>query len=135
MRRLYRCLLWMHPPSFRQRFASEMLWIFDESGQQSAGLYSDCLLSLLRQWGLRSGLWKVIPAIIGGCLQVSAGAVLGLVAWRVRSGQSVPTHTLSDPEMRSLIELIMVLSVAIVFMVLALSMWLKSFIARRSVRL
>jgi len=132
MRRLYRCLLWMHPPSFRRRFASEMLWIFDQSGQRGIGLYTDCVLSLLRQWCLRSGLWKVIPAIIGGCLQVSAGALLGLLAWRVRGGQSGPAHALSDPEMRGLINLILVLSGAIVFMVIALSMWLKSFVVRRS---
>src|SRR5579885_1808918 len=130
MRWLYRSMLWMHPPSFRRRFASEMLCIFDESGQRGISIYNDCFISLLRQWGLRSGLWKVIPAVIGGCLQVSAGALLALLAWRVRGGQSSPAHVLSDHEMRGLINLIVVLAGAVIFMVIALSMWLKSFIVR-----
>ena len=31
LRSLYRRLLCLHPPAFRQRFAEEMLWIFDEA--------------------------------------------------------------------------------------------------------
>jgi hypothetical protein len=30
-RSLYRHLVWLHPPAFRQKFAEEMLWIFDET--------------------------------------------------------------------------------------------------------
>ena len=30
-RSLYRLLLNLHPPAFRERFAAEMLWIFDEA--------------------------------------------------------------------------------------------------------
>jgi hypothetical protein len=30
-RSLYRWLLYLHPPAFRQLFAEEMLWIFDEA--------------------------------------------------------------------------------------------------------
>ena len=61
-RRLYYLLLQLHPPAFRYRFAAEMLWIFDEisgSGRRSA-LFVDGILSLGRQWLLRSGLWKFI---------------------------------------------------------------------------
>ena len=31
MRFLYALLISLHPPSFRERFAQEMLWIFDGS--------------------------------------------------------------------------------------------------------
>jgi hypothetical protein len=61
-RRLYYLLLQLHPAAFRYRFAPEMLWIFDEisgSGRRSA-LFVDGILSLGRQWVLRSGLWKFI---------------------------------------------------------------------------
>jgi len=30
IRRLYQAILYLHPRDFRERFAEEMLWIFDE---------------------------------------------------------------------------------------------------------
>lgn len=57
---IYRCLLWLHPRSFRERFADEMLCVFDEAAPASAGLLLvDGLTSLARQWLFRSGIWKV----------------------------------------------------------------------------
>ena len=60
IRGLYRCLLWLHPDVFRVKFEDEMLWIFDEAADAwgAAPLIRDASLSLLRQWLLRSGLWK-----------------------------------------------------------------------------
>jgi len=60
IRTLYRGLLWLHPPSFEERFAEEMLWIFDLSRSSETGtmLLLDCFISLSRQWLFRSGLWK-----------------------------------------------------------------------------
>ena len=76
-RLLYRCLLWLHPPSFRQQFAEEMLWIFDEESKQAlAWRFADCLISLARQWLVRSGLWKLLPAAVGGLLTLAAGLAL-----------------------------------------------------------
>ena len=31
VRNLYRCLVWLHPSTFRLQFEEEMLWIFDEA--------------------------------------------------------------------------------------------------------
>lgn len=64
LRHLYRCALRLHPPTFRERFADEMLSIFDQqSGKLPAlGLMLDCICSLLRQWILRSQLWIELPA-------------------------------------------------------------------------
>jgi hypothetical protein len=51
----YACLLRLHPRRFRQRFAEEMLWIFDQTSpaRSRAALFADGLLSLFRQWALR----------------------------------------------------------------------------------
>jgi len=60
-RHLYRLLLEVHPLEFRCRFATEMLWIFDELPESNRpALMLDGIVSLLRQWLLRSGLWKFV---------------------------------------------------------------------------
>ncbi|HEX4139228.1 MAG TPA: hypothetical protein VHY09_02705 [Candidatus Methylacidiphilales bacterium] len=75
MRRFfYRALIALHPPRFRDRFGDEMLCVFDESGRgRTVRLFADGVLSLLRQWLLRSNLWKM-----------AAGAAISsllLLAW------------------------------------------------------
>lgn len=61
MRRfLYHALIALHPPRFRERFGDEMLCVFDEAGgDRTVRLFADGVLSLLRQWLLRSNLWKM----------------------------------------------------------------------------
>jgi hypothetical protein len=70
MRHLYALLISLHPSSFRKRFAPEMLLIFDEAANSrgAGSLFVDAILSLLRQWLIRSGLWKWVVAGIGGVL-------------------------------------------------------------------
>ncbi len=72
LRRWYCFLLRMHPPYFRQRFADEMLSIFDETAEDATAvdgamlhgklaalkLLIDGLLSLGRQWALRPDFWQ-----------------------------------------------------------------------------
>ena len=60
LRRIYRCVLRLHPPGFRKRFGDEMLSIFDHSkGRLSAFLLlMDSILSLIRQWTLRPEFWN-----------------------------------------------------------------------------
>jgi len=53
IRFLYICLLRLHPRPFRQRFAGEMLWIFDQAMESRAPLMTDAIVSLWRQWALR----------------------------------------------------------------------------------
>ena len=65
-RTVYKCLLWLHPAAFRERFADEMLWILDETGGQET--FSDVLLSLLRQWTLHSGVWRIAFGALASCL-------------------------------------------------------------------
>jgi Ca2+-binding EF-hand superfamily protein len=56
LRSLYVWLLRLHPFCFRQRFAGEMLEIFEQTaGRRAVGaLFADVFVSLFRQWLLRS---------------------------------------------------------------------------------
>jgi len=57
MRWLYTRLLRLHPRGFREQFAGEMLWIFDqETGRAGRRLMADAAVSMVRQWLLRSDL-------------------------------------------------------------------------------
>jgi len=59
LRSLFLRMLLLHPPYFRSRFADEMLSIFDHAADSWAEflLVIDGLVSLVRQWGLRSEFW------------------------------------------------------------------------------
>jgi len=74
-RTLYRWLVCLHPPAFRLRFEEELLWIFDESSDASgaAPLVYDAVISLLRQWVMRSGMWKWALGGIAGALPIIIG--------------------------------------------------------------
>lgn len=85
-RALYRWLVRLHPPAFRLRFEQELFWIFDESiGESSAiPLLYDAFISLLRQWLMRSGMWKWILGGIAGALPVVIGFGSFLFQWPMR---------------------------------------------------
>jgi len=70
-RTFYRSLLWLHPPRFRERYAEEMEWIFDETATtwEKAFLFYDGLVSLARQWVVRSGMWKIALAVLAALIQ------------------------------------------------------------------
>ena len=71
-RRLYRSLIRLHPAPFRREFEAELLWIFDEmSATGVARLFTDGLLSLVRQWLIRQGIWKALAAATGGFLYIT----------------------------------------------------------------
>ena len=59
-RSVFHFLVKLHPRAFRERFAAEMLSIFDHStGRKAAfGLVVDAWFSLLRQWGFRPAFWS-----------------------------------------------------------------------------
>jgi len=81
LRGLYHSLVMAHPPAFRRRFAAEMLLIFDDAQQWSGPrtLFLDAILSLARQWLLRSGSWKVAAAVAGAFIEVMAGGLIWIV--------------------------------------------------------
>lgn len=84
IRNLYRCVVWLHPTSFRREFGEEMLWLFDEASENDGvlGLFADGFASLARQWLLRSGSWKVAVALALAVFQVTLGGL----------GQAVVLH-------------------------------------------
>jgi len=85
-RTLYRCLIGLHPPAFRLRFEQELLWIFDESVDAfgAAPLLYDAFGSLLRQWLVRSGMWKWVVGAIAGALPILIGFGSFLFDWPMR---------------------------------------------------
>jgi len=85
-RTLYRWLISLHPPAFRLRFEEELIWIFDESNAISgaAPLCYDAVISLLRQWLVRSEMWKWVLSGIVGALPVVIGFGSFLFQWPMR---------------------------------------------------
>jgi hypothetical protein len=86
-RTLYRWLICLHPPAFRLRFEQELLWIFDESSDASGGaapLLYDAAISLLRQWLMRSGIWKWVVGGIAGTVPLLIGFGSFLFNWPMR---------------------------------------------------
>lgn len=126
---VYRVIVWMHPPAFRQRFGDEMLSIFDESGPEYAlTLVRDGLVSLLRQWLLRRGSWKVILALFGAFIQMWA---FGLPASEHQHwGRN---HEAMTPYMEELILMTVALMCSLFAMVMSLTLWTMRFQRRLSV--
>ena len=85
-RTVYRWLICLHPPAFRLRFEPELLWIFDESSDASgaASLVYDAAISLLRQWLMRSGIWKWVVGGIAGVVYLLIGFGSFLFDWPIR---------------------------------------------------
>ena len=80
-RSLYRLLLNLHPPAFRERFAEEMLWIFDEAAgtQGVSRLFADAVISLMRQWAVRPESWHLSVAV---ATRPVSGGSSGFFNWR-----------------------------------------------------
>lgn len=85
-RTFYGWLVALHPPAFRRRFEEELLWIFDESWGISGAvpLLYDAVISLLRQWIMRSGMWKWVLGGVAGALPVVIGFGSFLFRWPMR---------------------------------------------------
>lgn len=147
MRTCYRCLLWIHPPVFRREFAGEMLWIFDQAAKSEGALalFLDGLGSLVRQWLLRSGWWKVALALGLALLEITLGGFGSMLF-----GRRHLVAPASDPSVSSFAEfsqhgliahqpltigIVMYLAVfvtgGLTVMVIGLTFWMKSFAARR----
>ncbi len=85
-RTLYGWLVGWHPSAFRLRFEQELLWIFDESRDASgaAPLLYDAAISLLRQWLMRSGMWKWVVGGLAGVVYLLIGFGSFLFNWPIR---------------------------------------------------
>jgi len=129
---LYKCLAQMHPPAFRRQFAAEMLWIFDEMAASAGAIYLcwDCFVSLARQWLLRAGAWKLAVAVAGACVQVTVGGLVWMMFWHAPNSSGAR----GDVALNDLMRIILWLVGALVLMVVAASLWVNGFMARRRIR-
>jgi hypothetical protein len=127
-RALYMSLLRLHPSAFRRQFAPEMLWIFDEAriSEGALLLLVDVVVSLVRQWFLRAGVWKVATAMLGALLQVAPALWMGSRPrrWSIQSSSQVPIQT------EVFVAITMCMIAFIVFMVVAAVFWSTS-VSRR----
>jgi hypothetical protein len=133
-RLLYKSLLQLHPTAFRRRFSAEMLCIFDEmAAGATVALLSDALVSLARQWVLRTGAWKAIAALLGAFVQVTVGGFSfflfskrsGLVS-RHAPGLVIPL----PPESAELLQLMVWTAGSVVVIVLLTTLWVRNFTRR-----
>lgn len=76
VRGLYRLVLRLHPPAFRERFAGEMLWIFDQSARDGDALrmMADGCVSLAKQWMSMDTVPRTDAALFGN---LSTGSLSG----------------------------------------------------------
>jgi hypothetical protein len=127
---VYRCLVRMHPPSFRREFGGEMLWIYGEAAKAEGvvPLFIDGFVSLARQWFLRSGYWKFAVALSGAFIQVTLGGAL-----MFRIGPS-PAHSslsvLENPEMAALLHLAAAAVICLLAAVMVLVLWWRKLALR-----
>jgi hypothetical protein len=129
-RSMYRSLLWLHPAPFRREFAGEMLWIFDESAQAGsiAPLFADGMVSLLRQWFLRSGYWKVFAALAGALFQVTIG---GALMFRIGQSSTVAAVPAENVELIGIMRLAALTAAGLFAAVIFLVFWWRN-LARRT---
>jgi hypothetical protein len=114
MTNLYRVLVALHPRSFRIQFGPEMELIFRESGRPVA-LLADALISLARQWLVRSQLCILSLAAIGGLIPF----VLGFGIVRMAGGtlgpprhlRRAPVHAINTPATEPFVMLTAVIAI------------------------
>lgn len=87
-RGFYRLLLRLHPPAFRERFAGEMLWVFDQSavGGGTMRLMTDGCVSLAKQWMAadtvprkQTAPFQYVPAGSLSAVHVTQAAVVAIL--------------------------------------------------------
>ena len=92
IRFIYVCLLRLHPRQFRQRFAGEMLWIFDQATESRGRLMTDAVVSLWRQWALRPHV-VTQPAATGPALRTVDGVPVFYTCESFMPRRSAPSKT------------------------------------------
>ena len=132
-RTLYIALIWLHPAAFRRQFGEELLWIFDEAATTEAtGMLLDLLVSILRQWLFRSGLWKVALAFSGAFLEIMCvGMGWFLMSQNVRRAPAPQAPWRPDPRLNDLAPIALWLPGIIALTTFTLVRWPANFNRRR----
>ena len=134
-RALYIGLLRLHPLPFRRQFAEEMLWIFDEAKSSEGAwvLLLDLVMSVSRQWLLRSAVWKAALALAGAVVQISFGG-LGWIFFNPRFGMPTQGGATVTPAVTELIQITLCTMFVLVALVFTLVFWISGFARKRSRR-
>jgi hypothetical protein len=132
-RALYIGLLRLHPSPFRRQFADEMLWIFDEAkGSEGAWvLLLDLVVSVSRQWLLRSAVWKAAFALAGAVVQITLGG-LGWIFFNPRFCWSSEGGAAVTPAVTELLQITLCMMFVLVALVFTLVLWTGGFTRKRS---
>ena len=71
-----------------------MLWIFDEAAttEGSGRLLADGVVSLLRQWIVGCGVWKVLAGMCGAVLQILFLPLATVIRPSAGGTQHLPVH-------------------------------------------
>jgi hypothetical protein len=133
IRALYIGLLRLHPSPFRRQFAEEMLWIFDEAKSSEGAwvLLLDLVLSVSRQWLLRSAVWKAALALAGAVVQITLGG-LGWFFFNPRFRMPTQGGATVTPAVTELLQITLCTMFVLVTLVFALVLWISGFNRRRS---
>ena len=101
-RKIYRAILWLHPAPFRERFSSEMLWIFNETVGEvgTPRLVLDAIRSVWKQRvaqetlsSFASGPFQTLPASSLSLAKLAQATVLAsfaVLGFFALLNQSVP---------------------------------------------
>ncbi len=125
----YRFILRMHPPAFRQRFGDEMMSVFeDTAAHDSSTLVLDGVVSLARQWLLRTDSWKLPVALCGGFIQVFGfGMPMKGHQYWTENNQAL------TPAMQQVMLFAMALVCSLFLVIMFMSLWNTRFQRRRVV--
>jgi hypothetical protein len=130
MELLYGLLVRLHPPAFRERFAAEMTLNFEEGGAERAGRFViDGLVSLLRQWGLRSGWWKLGIAVAVASLQVVGISPVWHLHRRVAHLDGGAAFSLNDQQ--ALVFIILCATAFFVVLATMIALWVRRLVNGR----
>jgi hypothetical protein len=134
IRLLHQWLLRLHPPAFRRRFSLEMLCIFDHATASKSScawaLLFDAFVSLMRQWLLRSGSWRVPAAVAGASVQFLIGGFIFIALSRGHAVRETPPAF--DPALGNLMRIVLGVGCGLVLAIAAASLWTSAFIRRRA---
>jgi hypothetical protein len=127
---LYRVLLRLHPEEFRERFAPEMTLNLEETepAERSPRLLLDCFVSLLRQWVLRRGWWKLAAAVVFAYLQFSAVSVVWRVPIRFPPHGQAAVSSMGEAGLRLVM---LCTSSFLVLLTTVTALWVRSLVAAR----
>jgi hypothetical protein len=92
-------------------------------------LLFDAFVSLMRQWLLRSGSWRVPAAVVGASVQFLMG---GIIFVALGHGHAVrQTARAFDPALQNLMRIVLAVGCGLVLLIAGAAAWMSGFIRKR----